>query len=279
MNVRFDSPFGSGDESLSAPIVIAGFKSGGGSGSNHLNGNNCQHYGNGYSGGGANEISGPNTVTPETPSNFDPTNYSATCNLTNPSVTGPTPTASCPLPRDPSQAGTNHMPIVTTNNAAWSQIEIGNGPNSADLQAYWNNHHGTSTLPAGVHDRWDMYQCELGVGSFAGVLGCSPTWNTDGVEPHGPACTNSTPGDFTRRVINVAIVDCNYYGITGHSTPIPPTNLYAQFFMTEPALDDGSIYAEYIGCFSNPLAPSVGCTGTNNPTIKNGINPIVQLVR
>jgi Flp pilus assembly protein TadG len=276
MNVRFDSPVGSGDESVSAPIVIAGFQPGGGSGSNHLNGNNCQHYGNGYNGGGASEISGPNSVTPVYPPGFDPTNYSC------PSGTG----FSCPLPRD--TTFTN----VSTGNAAWSPILIGSGISDltfqANLLAYWKNHHGGTSLPAGVNSRWTAYQCEAGAGAFVGVAGCPPSWQTDSVEPHAPgtspnpgpgSCTNSTTGDYTRRVISVAIVDCTYWGITGHSTPIPAATLIAQFFMTEPALDDGSIFAEYMGCVSsNPNDPR-GCVGGSNQTVPIGPRSLVQLVR
>ena len=129
MNVRFDSPkASSGDLSLSAPIVIDGFKSGGGSGADHLGGNNCQGFGNGFPStcrNNACQITGGGTAV--TPDGFDPTNYSATCNALTPS------TKSCPLPRDAYAPGSTTLPIVTTSNAAWSQMEIGNGPNVADL--------------------------------------------------------------------------------------------------------------------------------------------------
>ena len=53
-------------------------------------------------------------------------------------------------------------------------------------------------------------------------------------EPHAPVCAKSTVGNASRRIINVGIVDCSYWGITGKKN-LPPTTLYAQFFMTEPA--------------------------------------------
>ena len=224
MNVRFDSPIASGDESLSAPIVINGFNQGGG-----INGYSCNRIDPNQGGTGV-----PATPTGFQQSDSNATAYDNACN-NNP--------GSCPLPRD------RVLTVVSTGNAAWSQVIMGNGPNSTDLQAYWNNHHGTSTLPVGVNNRWTIYQCELGVGAFAGVTGCGPwsTWPSDSAEPHGPVCKKSTVGNASRRLINVAVVDCNYWSIKGTSQPLPPSYMLAQFFMTEPALSDGSIYGELVG--------------------------------
>ena len=128
MNVRFDSPVGSGDESLSAPIVIDGFKSSG-------SGFSCNRVDPNQGGNG----------TPATPSGFqqadsNSTAYDNSCN-DNP--------GSCPLPRD----------RTITNN-------MGNGVNVTDLQAYWKNHHSGS-LPAGVTTRYQIYQQEaLGTAPF-----------------------------------------------------------------------------------------------------------------
>jgi hypothetical protein len=65
----------------------------------------------------------------------------------------------------------------------------------------------------------------------------------------------------------VAVVDCTYWGIQGKK-PLPVPTLIAQFFMTEPALSDGSIYGELIG--------------TVTPNTSNGqslVHKIVQLAR
>jgi len=95
-------------------------------------------------------------------------------------------------------------------------------------------------------------------------------------EPSGPMCTNSTIGNLSRRVINVAVVDCSYWGIEGHKS-LPPTTLLAQFFMTEPASGDGSIYGEYIGCFSASPNTSADCrAGSGQP---NPLHTLVQLIR
>ena len=238
MNVRFDSPIASGDESLSAPVVIDGFKSNG-------NNYNCNRVDPNQGGSGV----------PATPAGFaqtdtNPTAYDNACN-NNP--------GSCPLPRD--RTFTN----LSTGNAAWSQVLMGNGPNLTDLQAYWTNHH-SGNLPAGTTTRYQIYQQEVPV--LQGGLGTAPfTAKSDAAEPHGPQCTKSTLGNLSRRVINVAVVDCTYWGIQGKK-PLPVPTLVAQFFMTEPALSDGSIYGELIG--------------TVTPNMSNGqslVHKIVQLAR
>jgi hypothetical protein len=186
--------------------------------------------------GAGNSCASPGKVTPPT---FDPTNYSATCNSTTLS------TYSCPLPRD-----------RTFTNL------IGNGPNLTDLQAYWKNHH-SGNLPGGLTTRYQIYQQE--------ASGAAPfTAASDAAQPHGPQCVPNS-NDPTRRVINVAVVDCTYWGITGKKA-LPRNTLYAKFFMTEPATNEGPpstqgrIYGEYIGSF---VANTVG----------SALHQLVQLVR
>jgi Flp pilus assembly protein TadG len=291
MNVRFDSPFGSGDDSVSAPIVIDGFKSSGGTGPNGLNGNKCNRLDpgntwdvtdagcpngancngipavpcfNATSFGGSNRTSagcGGQTFA-QTDVNFSA--YDTACGLASTDAAF----GSCPLPRDQ----------TFTNN-------VGNGPNTLDLQAYWKNHHGSTSYPthSGVGPRYYMYQQE--------VNGTGITWNTDAVEQHGPVCTNSTVGSLSRRTLYAAIVDCSHWGITGNK-PLPTTNLIAQFFMTEPAgqgtttpSSNGMLHVEYEGCFTNDPAadPGNNCVrGSSNapPGIVNpGLFRNVQLVR
>lgn len=222
MNVRFDSPISSGDGSLSGPIVIDGLTK---TGNNY----NC-----------ANTVSATPTSNGYTfaqpTSNSDQT-YENYCKFANPN------SASCPFPRD--RQFTNVTRTTAANGDSYQNIIKGNQVNAADLAAYWTNHHGGS-LPAGVATRWDAYQYEVEN---------SPSWLTDTAEPHAPACTNSTVGDKWRRVLNVAIVDCKYWGIHGTSNPVPMTTLIAKFFMTEPAVrspvqDQGTIYGELIGTFN-----------------------------
>jgi Flp pilus assembly protein TadG len=294
INVRFDSPVNvgtptnAGDETLSAPVVISGFYPAGGTGSNKLGGFSCQHFGNGYPDNGLTPCSGPpNTCVingnpggggnPVYPPGFNPNNYGgssstdpAGCNANTPLPSAATCTSnpnsstntnpaciSCPLPRD----------RTFTNN-------VGNGPNLTDLQAYWQNHHSGS-LPSGVTSRYQIYQGEAS-GSYAFI--------SDAAEPHAPLCTNSTVGPASRRVFTVAATDCTYWGITG-TKPLPPTNLLIQFFITEPALDDGSIFAEYVGCFTNDPAadPTHKCATSSSVAGTGQAAPLpplnVQLVR
>ena len=242
MNVRFDSPMGTGDESLSAPIVIDGFKSNG-------NNFNCNRV-DPNQGGTAQSVT---PKAPLAPSNFDPNNYSATCNSTTSTI------FSCPLPRD--------RTLTNTNN-------IGTGPDLTDLQAYWSNHHSRG-LPSSLRTRFQIYQQEVPVSQ--GGLGMALfTAASQRAEPSGPLCTNSTIGNLSRRVINVAVVDCSYWGIQGHKS-LPPTTLLAQFFMTEPASGDGSIYGEYIGCFSASPNTSAGCPAGSG--LPNPLHTLVQLIR
>lgn len=220
MNVRFNSPVGSGDESVSAPIVINGYK---------VKGNNysCKQYGSTDDSWtqttGQNQGAAPNGTGSQTGINFKQANqdanaasYRSYCNA-NPVI------GSCPLPRDRNLSSTNI---------------IGNGPHIDDLRAYWTNHH-PGTLPDGVTTRWQIYQLEVAGAGDAGV------WKSTG-EPHAPTCSNATAGTAERRLINVGIVDCNYWSINGNSDPLPAKLLVGKFFMTESALNDGSIYAELV---------------------------------
>ena len=243
MNVRFDSPIASGDESLSAPIVIDGFTdNGGGYACNRIDPNQ----------GG--------TGTPATPAGFKQTDtppndynaYDTTCTPGN---------GSCPLPRD------RVLTTVSTGNAAWSQVIMGNGPNLTDLTAYWTNHHGGTALPSGITNRYQAYLAEVNA-QPSNAAGDPGNWLTDSAEPHGPMCKKSTLGNASRRIINVAIVDCNYWSINGTSQPLPPSYTLAQFYMTEPALSDGSIYGEFVGTIHAGTAAA-----------KLLLHRIVQLVR
>ena len=84
------------------------------------------------------------------------------------------------------------------------------------------------------------------------------TADSEKAEGAAPYCDASKPaGNISRRLINVAVVDCEYWSIKGASNSLPLTTLMATFFMTEPAVDatnqsrspgvnQGSIYAELV---------------------------------
>jgi hypothetical protein len=228
INVRFDqAPQNStGLDTQPAPVKIDGMipKSGGGGGK-----------GNGGGGGGGNNACKVNQLTQSTP-----TPYSACANNS---------TVSCALPTDAS--------FTSVGGSGGSKI--GNGVSLTDLQNYWSNHHGTTTLPAGVTTRFQAYTAEVnGTGSAA-------TWNTESVEKHAPQClTPGTETTLNRRVIHVAIVDCNYWGIKGNSVNNIRISKYADFFLIKPS--DGNIYTEFIGTHG------IDTTGS-------GLHSIVRLVR
>ena len=226
MNVRFDKPYSSGYKA--APITIDGWKNGPGNG-------NCNNPNS--------ENSTPSGAFAQT--NVDPAKYKSYCesNLNR----------SCPLPRDRN---------LVLPGASWSNPDLppmGTGPVMDDLKAYWKNHHGTSVSypQVGGEDaktRYDLYKAEVA----ARVAGTANffTANTSG-ENVGPVCVPEAVGDVSRRLINVAVVDCDYWGIKGGSEDLPIISVTARFFMTEPATDtwtdpsinpsiSGRIYAEYV---------------------------------
>jgi len=141
---------------------------------------------------------------------------------------------SLPLPHDRS---------FTPPTMSQGGSQRGPGPTLADLQAYWSNHHPGS-LPAGVTTRWQIYQLEVTGTGNAGI------WNTDAVEPHGPACaptSTQVPPEFdaNRRLLKIAVVDCLYWGVHGNAVNEIPITHYADFFLIRPS--DGNIYTEYVG--------------------------------
>lgn len=241
MNVRFDNPI-NGVNNTAAPIVIDGYKS---------------HGSGGY--GCQNNIPSDSRGDPPPQTDTNWLAYDAYCNTT-PNLPG-----SCPLPRDRDLA-----PASSANPALTRQ---GTGANPTDLDAYWKNHH-TGTRPAQLNTRYKIYECEADPSNAAKCFGGSGTFTSqsDHAEPHAPQCQLSPVGNTSRRLIKVALVDCNYWGITGASQPLPIVTLMAEFFMTEPAETsstpslDGRIYGELVRTYT------VNSEGS-------GLYHIVQLVR
>jgi hypothetical protein len=178
---------------------------------------------------------------------FAPTGgHGASCN--NPSDVSAT---SLPLP-----SGTFNSPIGSTSTTSGP-------PSNASLSAYWTNHH-PGTLPAGITTRWQLYQQEVAGTGNAGI------WLTDGTEQHAPTCAPAsarTGPEFvaTRRIMSVAVVDCQFWNVHGNAVNDIPINTYLDYFLTQAS--DGNIYAEYVG--EHSLA-------AGNAT---GLHLIVQLVR
>lgn len=245
MNVRFDNPV-SGLNNTAAPIVIDGFKvqSPGGYG--------CQSDQSATTG----TSSGGYTFA-QTDTNWQA--YQSYCNQTSPQL------GSCPLPRD--------RTLAAASSANPDLTRIGGGVALADLDAYWKNHH-TGTRPIQLDTRYKIYLCEADPANAQKCFGASGnfTSQSEAKEHSVPQCNVSTKGDVSRRLIKVAVVDCNYWGVTGASQPLPVTTLAAEFFMTEPAETsqtpslDGRIYAELIRTYT------INSEGS-------GLYHIVQLVK
>src|SRR5262249_34130657 len=136
-------------------------------------------------------------------SHTNPQNGNLNCNqlydvsVATPRVTSP----SKPLPLDP-------QPWTSTGGTGGSQI--GNGVSLTDLQAYWDNHHPAFTLPAGTI-RYDVYLKEDPVNGTTEGRQWKPT-----SEQAGPQCASTgTESIASRRVLQVAVVDCVYWGVQG----------------------------------------------------------------
>ena len=115
---------------------------------------------------------------------------------------------------------------------------------TANANAYWLYHHGSPTWPAGK-TRYQVYQMELD--------GSAPFVNVPPNENPAPTCT-SPAGNASRRLIDVAIVDCDP-PIPGNSVKSVRSNSYAEFFLvrpvdqgraTNPSYPAGIIWAEFV---------------------------------
>ena len=214
IDVRFDQPsIQSGALATAAPIVIDGIAT-----VRAGNSGNCE-------------------TRVVTPPNFNPANYTATCN----STTDPTK-YSCPLPHD-----------VNFLSAGGGSTHIGTGTSDPNLlpalNAYWHNHHGvnwplnsTTKLPI---TRYQAYLDEVNAATSVDNREAG-NWLTETVEPHGPVCLPVDASGAARRIMSVAVIDCLYWGITGHIVNNITLNTYANFFVINPADPQGNIYLEYV---------------------------------
>jgi Flp pilus assembly protein TadG len=128
----------------------------------------------------------------------------------------------------------------------YGNLQIGNGamifPNS-----YWQYHHGANwpsdLLSAGQANRYLAYQRELTM---------NPTV-LPGTESAIPVCNATTPESTAqRRIISVAVVDCQANKVKGNSNVNIPSTSYIDFFITQPSLNysnlqnNGEVWAEFV---------------------------------
>ncbi len=229
-NVRFDTPSDtSGVDPRSAPVVISGFGISG-----KKSDFTCSHTDISATKDGPKKLEFTQTnecekiaeCTAEQKSQY--TDYIDYCTAGY---------GSCPLPRD-------RKFDRLGKSGAWGSVLKGGGVTREDLEAYWANHHD-GKLPADITTRFQLYQEE--VKALTDVTNPARfTTDSEAREPSTPQCDKSKPAaGVERRLINVAIVDCGYWDIKGRSQ-LPATTLTARFFMTEPAQDDGSMFAELV---------------------------------
>ena len=143
--------------------------------------------------------------------------------------------------------------------------DFGNG--NWDRNAYWTEMH-SGTLPGVLANasRYEVYLYELGVttGSVDIPVSTSPACTgggggqgqgqgqSGGGSGPDPDCSGqpvSTPVDEPkRRVMNVAILNCQDLGVQGRGT-YPTNGRYIEVFVTEevPPAPDASIYGEVVG--------------------------------
>jgi hypothetical protein len=134
---------------------------------------------------------------------------------------------------------------TTFNNVGTTQIGT-QGPSAANLNAYWQYHHGSNwpvdpTTGAPL-TRYQAYVKEIGMiqdGTWpAGSLPESPV----------PVCAPANllnKGTAERRILDVVIVDCQSQGVQGNATTNVRSDKYAEFFVTEPS-SNGTIYTEFV---------------------------------
>src|SRR5262249_5062569 len=122
--------------------------------------------------------------------------------------------------------GSNPQPYMLPGATAASTttvgvLSVGSTIDSAAADCYWRYHHtgnpgagcsGGSGVASGAGwpastTRFQAYCQELGLGSDCQGTNTPPSWAT-GTEAHGPQCSSSSTGDYKRRLISVAIVNC-----------------------------------------------------------------------
>jgi hypothetical protein len=160
---------------------------------------------------------------------------------------------------------------------------IGSTMDMTAANAYWNYHHGANwPTVGGTPITWYQAYCqELGLGSDCQGTNTRPTWVANS-EPNAPQCAPSgvlNSGDYKRRLISVAVVNCQANNVQGNQATSVRTNDYAVFFISNPSptsqpnplnnylgpSTNGDIMAEYVetitpaGCAANPANPF--CSG------------------
>jgi Flp pilus assembly protein TadG len=185
--------------------------------------------------GGANHLAGlDQTPAPDVIKGMKLNNYN-NCNWSNPPQLA---NAQLPGNTDMTQSGS---------------LLTGSTMDMAAANTYWNYHHGAN-WPANITTRYAAYQLERGI--------TAPAWlnNTEVAAPQCAPAGVRNAGDDSRRMISVAIVNCQANNIKGNSVASVRSNLYADFFLTVPVFSgsvvapadyqQNVIYAEFVRKFT-----------------------------
>lgn len=165
------------------------------------------------------------------------------------------PAQAMKLPRDP----------CFSNNSCTGGDRFGNGVSAADLSSYWTFNHGTA-LPAGLTTRYSVYRYEIDNNLIP-----DPDQTTGATQENGssPQCYNggAAPSDDPdRRIIYLAVVNCQAYNIRGNASGFRAAYMM-KTFLTEPVTNEEGFDAIYLEV--------VGVVGPGDDVIRD----IVQLYR
>ena len=127
---------------------------------------------------------------------------------------------------------------------------------------YHLNYYSKTVSPSTPPSRYDMYRWEIDNNCVPGALTYGNSARTP--EEGLPQChsTGAYEGDVDRRIIQVAVLNCEElsqtYNLTGGATPPLPAQAFIDVFLTEP-MGTGyynSLYGEMVGVVkgSSPLA-------------------------
>jgi Flp pilus assembly protein TadG len=200
------------------------------------------------------------------------------------------PSAPSP-PSTTSTSNTAQLPLATdmTPTPAVSILSIGSTMDSTAADAYWNYHHGANwpTIGGTRITRFQAYCQERGLGNDCQGSNSPPTWNAN-TEPNAPQCTSASAGDYKRRLISVAVVNCQSQGVQGNQNTNVRSNSYAVFFLTGPSPTsqpgplnnylgsgtNGDIMAEFV-----EMITPAGCAANPTNAYCSGLHQVVQLYR
>jgi Flp pilus assembly protein TadG len=166
-----------------------------------------------------------------------------------------------------------------TSKTTVGSLDIYSTMDQTAADSYWRYHHTGANgagWPAGT-TRFQAYCQELGLGSDCLGSNSPPPWAA-GTEAPAPQCASVSTGDYKRRLISVAIVNCQANNVKGNSATSLRSNEYGVFFITDPSpvsgTTQGTIPAEFVktitqgDCAANPSDPYCA-----------GLHQIVQLYR